>query len=125
MNTTTLSIEAMPQNMARLEEKVDALTELVAKLSAQLTAADKSPAEDFIGTESACEILHLSSSRIYALVQEGRIPFYKPGKSLLFLKSELLDWLKQSRRNGLQSIEEQMAAMTKGMRNSASRRWTL
>lgn len=76
----------MPQNMARLEEKVDALTELVAKLSAQLTAADKPPVEDFIGTESACEILHLSSSRIYALVQEGRIPFYKPGKSLLFLK---------------------------------------
>lgn len=27
----------MPQNMARLEEKVDALTELVAKISAQLT----------------------------------------------------------------------------------------
>lgn len=77
----------MPQNMARLEEKVDALTELVAKLSAQLTAADKPPAEDFIGTESACEILHLSSSRIYALVQEGRIPLYKPGKSLLWAYS--------------------------------------
>lgn len=116
----------MPQNMARLEDKVDALTELVTKLSAQLSAgADKPPSEDFIGTETACEILHLSSSRIYALVQEGRIPFYKPGKSLLFLKSELLDWLKQSRRNGQQSIEVQMAALTKGMRNSASRRWKL
>lgn len=116
----------MPQNMARLEDKVDALTELVTKLSAQLYArADKPPTEDFIGTETACEILHLSSSRIYALVQEGRIPFYKPGKSLLFLKSELLDWLKQSRRSGQQSIEEQMAAMTKGMRNSAIRRWKL
>lgn len=54
--------------MARHEEKVDALTELVAKISAQLTTANKPPAEDFIGTESACEILHLSSSRIYALV---------------------------------------------------------
>lgn len=73
----------MPQNMARLEEKVDALTELVAKISAQLTAANKPPAEDFIGTESACEILHLSSSRIYALVQEGRIPFYTRQKSVV------------------------------------------
>lgn len=126
MNNQPITIEAMPQNMARLEDKVDALTELVARLSALLSAgADKPPSEDFIGTETACEILHLSSSRIYALVQEGRIPFYKPGKSLLFLKSELLDWLKQSRRNGQQSIDEQMAAMTKGMRNSASRRWKL
>ena len=49
----------MPQNMARLEEKVDALTELVAKISAQLTAANKPPAEDFIGTESALSLIHI------------------------------------------------------------------
>lgn len=116
----------MPQNMARLEDKVDALTELVTNLSAQLHARTaKPPGEEFIGTEIACEILHLSSSRIYALVQEGRIPFYKPGKNLLFLKSELLEWLRQSRRNGQLSIEEQMQAMTKGMRNSAKGRWNL
>lgn len=114
----------MPQNMARLEDKVDALTELVTNLSAQLNVRNaKPPSEEFIGTETACEILHLSSSRIYALVQEGRLPFYKPGKNLLFLKSELLDWLRQSRRNGQLSIDEQMQAMTKGMRNSAKGRW--
>lgn len=116
----------MPQNMARLEDKVDALIELVTKLSAQLNVRTaKPPNEEFIGTEAAREILHLSSSRIYALVQEGRIPFYKPGKSLLFLKSELLEWLRQSRRDGQLSIDEQMQAMTKGMRNSAKGRWNL
>lgn len=126
MNEPLLSIEAMPQNMARLEDKVDALTELVTNLSAQLHARTaKPPSEEFIGTETACEILHLSNSRIYALVQDGRIPFYKPGKNLLFLKSELLEWLRQSRRNGQLSIDEQMQAMTKGMRNSAKGRWNL
>ena len=50
----------MPQNMARLEDKVDALTELVAKLSAQLNVRNaKPPSEEFIGTDTACEILHL------------------------------------------------------------------
>lgn len=112
--------------MARLEDKVDALTELITTLSKNLVKeSEKPPAESFIGTEEAKNILHLSTSRIYALVSEGRIPFYKPGKSLLFLKSELLDWLKQSHRKGQLSIEEQMAAMTKGMHNSAKGRCKL
>lgn len=123
MKDTQQTFEAMPQNMARLEEKVDALTEIVTKLSAEMARPAAPPTEDFIGTEEACEILHLSTSRIYALAQKGRIPFYKPGKSLLFLKSELLEWLKQSGRKGQPSIEEQMEAMTLGMKNSARRRW--
>lgn len=123
MNKSNPTFEAIPQYVARLEDKVDALTEMVTSMKAQLLSkAERPPAEDFIGTEAACEVLHLSVSRIYALVQQGRIPFYKPGKNLLFLKSELQDWLKQSARTGAPSIADQMAAMTKGMRNNAKGR---
>lgn len=114
------TFEAMPQNVARLEEKVDALTEKVDKLSQHLISL-KAPTkeEQMIGVEDASALLHLSVSRIYALVQEGRLPCYKPGRNLLFLPSELHRWITDNRRSGQPSVEEQMESLTKGMRNSA------
>ncbi len=114
------TFEAMPQNVARLEEKVDALTEKVNKLSQHLFSL-KAPTQEerMIGVEDASALLHLSISRIYALVQEGKIPCYKPGRNLLFIPSELHRWMTDNRRTGQPSVEEQMESLTKGMRNSA------
>ena len=82
------TFEAMPQNVARLEEKVDALTETVNKLSQHILSLKASAKdEEMICVDEASKLLHLSPSRIYALVQEGRIPCYKPGRNLLFLPS--------------------------------------
>lgn len=114
------TFEAMPQNVARLEEKVDALTETVNKLSQHIFSLKASVKdEEMICVDEASKLLHLSPSRIYALVQEGCIPCYKPGRNLLFLPSELRRWLTDNRRTGQPTVEEQVEALTKGMRNSA------
>lgn len=113
----------MPQIMARLEEKVDALTETVGKLLQGVMAPMVVTApEEMVTVKDAASILRLSVSRVYALVQEGRIPCYKPGRNLLFLPSELRMWMAEGLRKGQPSIEEQMEQMTKGMRNSAKDR---
>ncbi|MBJ2166315.1 MAG: helix-turn-helix domain-containing protein [Muribaculaceae bacterium] len=117
------TFEAIPQIMARLEEKVDALTETVGKLlqGAMAPMVVTAP-EEMVTVKDAASILRLSVSRVYALVQEGRIPCYKPGRNLLFLPSELRKWMAEGLRKGQPSIEEQMEQMTKGMRNSAKDR---
>lgn len=117
------TFEAMPQIMARLEEKVDALTETVGKLlqGAMAPMVVTAP-EEMVTVKDAASILRLSVSRVYALVQEGRIPCYKPGRNLLFLPSELRKWMAEGLRKGQPSIKEQMEQMTKGMRNSAKDR---
>lgn len=117
------TFEAMPQIMARLEEKVDALTETVGKLlqGAMAPMVVTAP-EEMVTVKDAASILRLSVSRVYALVQEGRIPCYKPGRNLLFLPSELRKWMAERLRKGQPSIEEQMEQMTKGMRNSTKDR---
>ena len=117
------TFEAMPQIMARLEEKVDALTETVGKLlqGAMAPMVVTAP-EEMVTVKDAASILRLSVSRVYALVQEGRIPCYKPGRNLLFLPSELRRWMAEGLRKGQPSIEEQMEQMNKGMRNSAKDR---
>ena len=117
-----IPFEAMPLILARLEEKLDALTETVGKLFQRLSPPTRDKPEEMVAIKEAANILHLSVSRVRALVQEGRVPCYKPGRNLLFLPSELRRWLSDSQRKGQPSIEEQMAMMTKGMRNSAKGR---
>lgn len=118
----TIPFEAVPQIVARLEEKLDALTETVTKLFQRQYSPPSEEPEEMVTIKVAAEILHLSVSRVRALVQDGRVPCYKPGRNLLFLPSELRRWLSDSKRRGQSSIEEQMAMMTKGMRNSAKGR---
>ena len=117
-----IPFEAVPQIVARLEEKLDVLTETVTKLFQRLYSPLPEEPEEMVTIKVAAEILHLSVSRVRALVQDGRVPCYKPGRNLLFLPSELRRWLSDGKRRGQSSIEEQMAMMTEGMRNSAKGR---
>lgn len=112
----------MPQIVARLEDKLDALTETVTKLVTWFTSPPPDKPEEMVTIKEAAKILHLSVSRVRALVQEGRVPCYKPGRNLLFLPSELHRWLSDSQRKGQPSVEEQMAIMTNGMRRTAKGR---
>lgn len=112
----------MPQIVARLEDKLDALTETVTKLVTWFTAPPHDKPEEMVTINEAAKILHLSVSRVRALVQEGRMPCYKPGRNLLFLPSELHRWLSDGQRKGQPSVEEQMAMMTNGMRRTAKGR---
>ena len=108
--------------VARLENKLNALTETVTKLFQRVYTPPPREPEEMVTIKVAADILHLSVSRVRALVQEGRVPCYKPGRNLLFLPSELRRWLSDSKHKGQSSIEEQMVMMTKGMRNSAKGR---
>lgn len=112
----------MPQIMARLENKLDAVTETVTKLVTWFTAPPPDKLEEMVTIKEAAKILHLSVSRVRTLVQEGRVLCYKPGRNLLFLPSELRRWLTDGQRKGQPSVDEQIAMMTKGMRNSTKGR---
>lgn len=115
----TIHFEEMPQWMAQLDEKLDALAEMVRQLYQELAKVPAAPAapEQMVTIQQAAQILQLSVSRVRTLVQEGRVPCYKPGRNLLFRPSELHQWLTDSRRKGQPSIAEQMEALSKGMRN--------
>lgn len=111
----TIHFEEMPQWMAQLDEKVDVLAETVRQLYQELAKAPAAPAapEQMVTIQQAAQILQLSVSRVRTLVQEGRVPCYKPGRNLLFRPSELHQWLTDSRRKGQPSIAEQMEAYPK------------
>lgn len=48
-----------------------------------------------------------SKSTVYGWVQNGKIPVHKGGKKLRFLKSEIEEFLKQSRKKTNQEINQE------------------
>jgi excisionase family DNA binding protein len=59
----------------------------------------------FLSVGKAAELLSVSKRTIYGWVQQGRIPYRKAGRRVLFLESELLEWTKpDGRRQYLELI---------------------
>lgn len=75
-----LMVELMFNKIVELEAKIDALTP---------------PKEErtTIDTDAAVELTQKTKSTIYKLVRTGKIPAYKRGKKLYFIKEELEQWM--------------------------------
>jgi excisionase family DNA binding protein len=59
----------------------------------------------FLSVDEAAELLAISKRTIYGWIQQGRIPYRKAGRRVLFLESELLEWTKPyGRRQYLELI---------------------
>jgi excisionase family DNA binding protein len=59
----------------------------------------------FLSVDEAAELLSISKRTIYGWVQQGRIPYRKAGRRVLFLESELLEWTRpDGRRQYLELI---------------------
>jgi len=66
-----------------------------------------------ITVEEASAFLNMPVNTIYSLTSSKKIPCFKPGKNLLFYKSELTEWVKESRQK---TVAEIQAEARKGVR---------
>ncbi|WP_375443494.1 helix-turn-helix domain-containing protein [uncultured Fibrella sp.] len=65
------------------------------------------PADEVLTIEQAAELLNLTKQTVYGMVSARKIPFCKPtGAQLYFLRSDLIDWLKQHRTATIQEATE-------------------
>ena len=67
--------------------------------------------KELLTSVEAAEYLGYKISSIYSLVQERRIPHYKPGGRLLFKRSELKNWVELSR---VETVSEYLGENEKG-----------
>lgn len=82
--------------------------------------------EELINIEEACRILGLAKSTVYAMTQTHKIPFYQPGKKLMFKRSELIKWMEQSHRESAEQTQESiLAAMQSGIRRKPANAYKL
>lgn len=74
--------------------------------------------DEILNIRQASELLGLAIPTLYSMVSERRIPYSKEpkGKKLMFVKSELIAWVKQSRKSTTQEIEKVANTYTKRSR---------
>ncbi len=66
-------------------------------------------AEDkFLNIKEASQYLSLAEQTIYGYTSKGLIPFIKRGKRVLFLKSDLENWLMQGRKMSIEELRAQL-----------------
>jgi excisionase family DNA binding protein len=52
--------------------------------------------DELLTVEQTCKFLHFAKPTIYSYVSQRKIPFIKKGRRLLFSKTKLKEWLKES-----------------------------
>ena len=67
---------------------------------AHLIAGGTVGLEEVLRVEEVAAITTFSRDYIYRLASEGKIPHHRPtGRTILFMRSEVMDWLRGSREH--------------------------
>ena len=106
----TISFEQLPQAVAELSSQ---LFEIRSLLQTMATATPSQPASDqWLNVKELSEYLpsRPAVATIYEYTANETIPFSKQGKSLIFLKSEIEEWLRSGRKKTKAEKMEELKA---------------
>lgn len=97
METThKYSFDEIPNIMANLVNQVQELRYQVKTLSEKAATPPPSPKESerrAMSTNEVAELLHKKPITVYRMVAAGKIPCYKQGKTLIFFRDEIYEWI--------------------------------
>ncbi|GAB3767093.1 helix-turn-helix domain-containing protein [Spirosoma pomorum] len=101
----------MTIDFEQIQKDVNETRSLVEALVYNFTQVQNSalPIEEVLNTNQAATLLDLKKSTIYGLVYERRIPYHHVGNGgrLYFLRTELIDWIKNGRVATSNELDEQ------------------
>lgn len=86
-------------------QKLDSIEKTIEELKRQ-QSQNRVEVKDMFSAVEIAEHLQLSVHTIYGLVHKKIIPFYKTGKKLYFKKSEIDNWIKNSRSKTISEIDQ-------------------
>jgi len=96
-----MTLEQTPAMLSQLITEVGSIKEMLSKLT-------EKPVEDqWMDIQQLLDYHpgHPARQTIYGLVWRKKIPVHKRGKDLLFLKSEIDEWLRAGRRKTVEEIQ--------------------
>ena len=95
-----LSFEELPNQVANLTEEIAELKNLLIKQSSSETV------EQIIDAKQCSKLLNMTIHTLYGYTQRKEIPFNKKGKKLIFIRSEIIDWVKSGRFQTKKELED-------------------
>ena len=98
----------MPQLLASILEKLETLEQ---KFDA-LQSNNNVEADAWFSLQDLCNYLpnHPAEQTVYGWTSNRTIPFHKNGKSIIFRKSEIDNWLMQTTRKSVNDIYDEARA---------------
>jgi excisionase family DNA binding protein len=90
-------------------QRLDAIERLLIeiKTSSSIENAPTWNGNELMNVQQVAEYLSLSVQTIYGFVHKMEIPNYKRGKRLYFKRTEIDNWIGQSRRKTMSEIEQE------------------
>lgn len=88
---------------------IDKLNQLDLKIDTLAGTSQLPQAEQWMNLKELCEYLpsHPAEQTVYGWTSCHQIPFHKKGKRIMFLKSEINLWLRESRMKTPNELEEE------------------
>jgi excisionase family DNA binding protein len=94
MNTEIPELILIMEQLNRIEEKIDGLTE------------GNPIHKEFLNIEETAELMQVSKQTVYKLTSQSEIPFYKVGKKLMFDRVEIIKYIRKHRNVTNEDIEK-------------------
>lgn len=118
MDKKRLTFDDMPSILSNIVDKLIIIEDKVN----QLTSSNEN-VEEWLNVKELCDYLpsHPAEQTVYGWTSSKFIPFYKKGKNLTFLRSEIDLWLKKNHYKSLDDIEKEANEFSNNKKNS--RRW--
>jgi len=102
MFSDELSFNDVPKAVAHLINKVEKIETLLITNQPKVQEGDQ-----WLNLNDLCKYHpdHPAKPTVYAGIGQRSIPYHKKGKKLMFLKSEIDNWLKEGRRKTAAEIQ--------------------
>lgn len=89
-----LTFDKLPEAVAKLYDKLNNIESL---LQAQANAPQQEP-DELLTVEQTADFLNLSVHTIYSHVRRATIPVSKRARRLYFSKRQLMEWLREGKK---------------------------
>jgi len=108
MAENNLPFDAMPRMLADIAQKLESIE---CKVN-NLYTPQKEEGDIWLNLKDLCQYLpnHPAEQTVYGWTSTNFIPYHKKGKSIVFLKSEIDDWLRNGKKKSFMDIEREAKA---------------
>lgn len=96
-----LTFEHLPSQVEKLSSEISEIKSLL------LLKDSKQKSDRLLNVKECAKLLNVSVPTLYSYTQNNKIPYNKKGKRLLFLKSEIMDWVKTGRNKTVTELESE------------------
>ena len=105
---TPITFEEMPKAMSLMMQKLNELTNKVDLLK---NDAVSKPSDEWMNLKELCAYLpnHPAEQTVYGWTSAHQIPYHKRGKRIMFLKSEIDDWLNGGKVKSQEELAQEAA----------------